>query len=211
MVQQTTLKPEELFYLAKKCGATHLDYDYIRMMPDIEQRASVIEDEIIKSLESRKIVQDSWGDISINEEFVELLSPIWDGEFESTASMRKTENDEVYGITFFLHKKDDECRFVYSDNEGLHVSIADEGYPEMIATALMPDNYDNNTCDGVIEQGEEENGVILFKNVNVVSDAADILKLYLVNDLICDKVEGGYKIVNAVDYMHAATTILKGE
>lgn len=84
MNESCKLTPVELYFCAKIMDARYLDYDYVRVMPDVQKQYLMREQETMECLEEKGIIEtDFEGVVSFDDEIRELLIPVFFGEKES--------------------------------------------------------------------------------------------------------------------------------
>ena len=83
MEGQLKISPEELFFLGKQMRAKYIDYDYVKMMGDLQQKYPLKEKEIMAGLVKRGLLMEDFsGNMELNEEIRNLLEPVFFGDFE---------------------------------------------------------------------------------------------------------------------------------
>lgn len=211
MFEELVLSPEELYYLAKACNGKHLNYDYITMMPDIQQRAAMYQDSCAVSLEKKGLVEDFWGEISVPDEVKAFLNPIWNGDFESSAA-RITLGEQPMRQIIYSHRLQDQFRLVIHQEDGIHILAADEAKLEMLAYSLMPGEYEKRSVpEETLISGTEPKEMILLKNILTNGERAIVEQFYLISGWICrQEAEKGYRILSAEDFYSIAVRVLKG-
>lgn len=211
MIEELILSPEELYYLAKACHGKHLNYDYIAMIPDIQQRGSIYQDSCTESLEGKGLVADSWGEVTVSEEAERFLAPLWNGEFESSAA-KITLGDQIVGQTLYIHRQNDQLRLVNRQKDGIHILALQEEELEALAYYLMPDHYiDQALPEEMLISEMHPKEMILLKNIQTNGEAAMIEQFYLIGGWICrQESENSYRILSAEDFYPIAVNVLKG-
>lgn len=96
MEEKLQLCPEELFFLGKLMCARYIDYDYVRMMPDIQKEFKMREKEILASLVRKDLIMEDFsGTMELDEELEKMLKPVFFGEFESEVSYSDMEGEKA--------------------------------------------------------------------------------------------------------------------
>lgn len=211
MIEELVLTPEELYYLAKACHGKHLNYDYIAMIPDIQQRSSIYQDDCTASLEKKGLVEDFWGEVSVSEEAAAFLAPIWNDDFESSAA-KITLGEQIVGQTLYIHRQNDQLRLVNRQEDGIHVLGLKEAELEALAYSLMPEAYETRSLPEetlITETHPKE--MILLKNILTNGEAAAVEQFYLIDGWICrQEAENSYRILSAEVFYPIAVSVLKG-
>lgn len=77
------ISPEELFFIGKQMRAQYIDYDYIKMMGDLQQRYSLKEKEIMAGLVKKGLLMEDFsGRTELVREVGALMRPVFFGRFE---------------------------------------------------------------------------------------------------------------------------------
>lgn len=93
MNESCRLTPVELYFCAKIMEARYLDYDYVKVMPDVQKQYLMREQEAMECLEEKGIIEtDFEGVVSFDEEIRELLIPVFFGEKESRMDIEGQES-----------------------------------------------------------------------------------------------------------------------
>ena len=147
MGQSITVTARELYFIGKYLHAKYIDYTYIALLPDIQRRYPLHEQQALESLEEKEILEEDFsGNIEIAEEAEEFFHPLFFGETEYVLN-----NGEEYRIHRDGKKmlvgqiKEEEIQFtVMKDPElerllhgaiKLQCSDVNQGYSEVNYTA----------------------------------------------------------------------------
>lgn len=107
MTETLQISPEELFFLGKQMRAKYIDYDYVRLMRDIQQHYSLHEKEIMAGLADKQILlEDFSGMVELDRDLEEMLTPVFFGNFESEVKIYEPEKGaEVEWCKFHFQEK----------------------------------------------------------------------------------------------------------
>lgn len=93
-MRKITVSAKELYFLGKYLNAQYIDYSYIAMLPDIQRRYEIHEQEALESLEEKEILEVDFSEnVEIDREAAELLKPVLFGDAECVL-----ENEKRYHI-----------------------------------------------------------------------------------------------------------------
>lgn len=94
MKQKIFLTPEELFFLGEILKAKYIDYDYVRLMKDIQKNYKSLKHKAIQSLMQKELIfEDFSGNVEVDSESEQLLKNIFFSRKElEISSFKETEN-----------------------------------------------------------------------------------------------------------------------
>jgi len=171
MKQSYTLTPEELFFMAKLMKASYIDYEYIQLMQDISQRFKLIQREVLRSLENKKLLEEDFsGEIELSPEGQKILHPIFFGEAESDIKI-----DE---ITHKFHFEGDDVTYVLMKGKQLHIQKGTIEDVRKLAETIAPESYkaDQMIIDKRNLRGAKAEKVVTVRN-RVVSQTANAMEI----------------------------------
>lgn len=211
-MSELVLLPAELFLVSKLCNGSHLNYDYIAMLPDIQQRVAINKENCIRGLEEKGVVEDFWGEVTVKSKAKEFLAPIWDGNFDATVTIMETDELTV-ARTLYIHRLSNHIVLVSLMEDGLHIQAVQEDDLDEIVWSLIPNDYEKKTVPSdCYLRNKKPQQTIVFKNLLTSGERAVIESFYLVDGWICmDAEDSGYQIIMIEDYLSVACSILKGE
>lgn len=109
-MEEYRLTPVELYYLGVLLKADHIDFQYIKDLPDIENNYRVIEQKTYDRLEERGMIeQDFDGTITVEEYVTNLLKPIFFGLVECRVATTWSEGN--------LHVLDEKMTFLSKEHD----------------------------------------------------------------------------------------------
>lgn len=78
-----SLRPEELYFLAIELDAEFMDYEYFAAMDGIQKNYELHKIRALQGLEDRGLIEEDFsGKMSIDEDFSEVLRPVFFGRTE---------------------------------------------------------------------------------------------------------------------------------
>lgn len=102
-LREVELTPEEMFYIGKKTGGKYLDYEYVAPMKDIGARGKLRTREILDGLEKKGYAQeDFFGNLSLNQAVLQLVSPVYNGGYESELLVRQLDGQSIIRYKFHI-------------------------------------------------------------------------------------------------------------
>lgn len=175
MEKKIQICPEELFFLGKEMGAKYIDYDYIRMMPDIQIQFPMREKEIMASLvRNGLLLEDFSGNMELDEEIEKLLKPVFFGAFESELFLTDTGKQEA-PERYKFHFHQGEITQVKLDNKYLLISGGGEDGLKALKNRLLPEDYPEHEKEIPMDEMETEliSHLLILKNMLIGKQAAE--------------------------------------
>ena len=101
---ELTLRVQEIYFLGKKLGGGHLNYQYIAAMPEIGQRRAVVEQECEDALERSGVAEENlMGEFTVSPAAKAFLHPLYFGDYESELMMEDTATHET--VHWMFHRE----------------------------------------------------------------------------------------------------------
>lgn len=210
MIKEMIVSPEELFFLGKSMKAKYCDYDYIAMMKDISQNRAAAEADANRSLSEKGYVQEDFsGNVSLSEEILPLLNPVFFGEFEASASVYQSGNTQPEK-TARIHRDEKSSTLCVQQGDGLHFSILTDEKMDDILDGMLPAGYSGKKQEELKAELGKVDRVLALKN-NYVGERAEI-RIYLESEgTIFFESRQDVKAVSADAFCSEARRILRGE
>lgn len=83
METKLVLTPMQFFYLGSLLDASYIDYSYVSAIESFEESFKLLENEIVTELIQKGVVSEDFsGNKVIDEDYIELLSPVFSGNKE---------------------------------------------------------------------------------------------------------------------------------
>ena len=212
MITELHLSPEELYYVAKMCGGDHLLYDYIAMMPDIQQRAAVLKEKAMAHLSAMSVIkEDVWGDITISEELIKFLHPVFFSTLDAQADIYQTEIPEKKQ-SYYFHWAGEQCVELFLYQDRLYLRSLTEEELDSLIVSFMPADYDERSLEELSGLNPEHlSRIMVFRNRDR-EGTASICRYQIIDSWICVPLENNtYQILNPVEFCTQVKKILKGE
>lgn len=211
MIKELSLSAEEIYYLGKLIDGQYLNYRYIAAMSDIQQKNAAYIQRCRNNLcEKEVLFENLWGDVSVNQEVKEFISPLYFGDFEASVEEIYIE-DKTYIQSAYFHRKGEECLFsLLSDKQVKLQKISDEQLTQFIVS-LMPENYNNRMKPQAEEMDDlKVHRIIIMKNNDLIKGST-VKVFYDCNGLLCEEQEDkSYKVLSPKQFYDKAIVSLKG-
>ena len=141
MLNNVTLTNEELYFIGKRTGGSHLNYKYIADMEDIGQRKAMVQEKIKDALVAKGYATENlWGDTEINAEVVSFLHPVFDGHREAVLEIQDN-TDEQGKAAYLFHMDDENLIMVKKRDKLLIFQKMDRETLTGFITSLIPQDY----------------------------------------------------------------------
>ena len=135
-MDECRLTPVELFFLGVLMDAEYIDYEYITSIPEITDNYRIIEQQTLDRLEDKQLIEQEFdGSVTIDEQFQNMLKPVFFGLVESRVLTTWSEGNLHVGngLYYLLEKMtDDQLKELIMDQElELHSMSFEKGYYDL--------------------------------------------------------------------------------
>lgn len=166
------ISAEELFYLGRMMNARYIDYDYIRVMKDIQKKGALKEKEYMAGLVTKGLLyEDFSGCREIDLALEQLLIPIFFGEFQSEIFYQQDINEKkMTHYKFHFHKEAVTC--VQLEKGELRMTLGGEKLNQL-KNMIIPENYEGEIKEVAMNELNKAmiNDVMLLKNTRIGKSA----------------------------------------
>lgn len=162
------ISAEELFYLGKLMNARYIDYDYIRMMKDIQKKGVLKESEYMAGLVNRGLLyEDFSGQKELDLDLEELLKPIFFGDFESEFFYQKNMNEKNI-MHHKFHFYEGKVSLVQLNEGKLQISSGEEKLDEL-EKMVISETYEAEAKEVAMNELNKEkiDSIMLLKNMKI--------------------------------------------
>ena len=168
MNQEVVLTPEEIYFIGKSIGGKYLDYDYISAMQDIEKQKGIRRQEIIRQLEQKGYAEENFfGELEFGEECLDLLRPLYQGEYEAELILREKEGGALH---YKFHHWEGRILAVSCQNMDYRLRMIEKAELESLLQSLLPAESKEAEEAECISAKEAERSIIL-KGTHIGKDA----------------------------------------
>lgn len=206
------ISAEELFYLGKLMNARYIDYDYVRVMKDIQKKGALKESEHMAKMVSRGILfEDFSGQKELDLEIEELLRPVFFGDFESEILYyQNAEEKEVLHHKFHFHEG--KITHIELKDKELHMSLG-EGKLKELEEILIPESYEAEVKEIAMDDIDKTkvSMVMLLKNMKIGKQAFHSQFIKADNIWYVGKYEGVAESLSKDEMIKRWKQIMKGE
>ena len=141
MLDKIILSNEELYYIGKRTGGSHLNYSYIAEMEDISQRRAMIQEKIKDALvEKGYATENLWGETTVKAEVVNFLHPVFNGDREAVVEIEDNAGGQEKAMYLF-HMDEVSLIIMKKEDEMLIFQKMEENALEEFITSLIPWKY----------------------------------------------------------------------
>ena len=171
MEREIYVSPEELFFMGKYMQAAYIDYDYMKMVPDIQQNYRNRETEIRMGLiRKHYLTEDFSGNVKVDDTAELILNPVFFGQFEVEIIIKERSGGmEWYKFHFCGHQVTEACwkdsiwHFNSRGADKLNCLVVGFlGKERNISESLLKESVDNRKIDRVM----------VLKNIEIGKSAA---------------------------------------
>ena len=207
ITDQLLLTAEEIYYLAKTNNGRFLDYDYISAMDNIGDNKSVFEEKCKRSLMGKKLIDEDFdGNMTMPQSVMELIEPIYNGDYESMFSyIDGTDSSFVARI----HRLDSGYTLVLDKAEGYEIkTIEEKSIEKMIEDSIKI--YSDIEIPSEITDKDSLDTVIVVKAIEPEKES--LVNVFYGNGkgIYEEQDDGIFKNIQKDIFIKRVTEILKG-
>ena len=207
ITDQLLLTAEEIYYLAKTNNGRFLDYDYISAMDNIGDNKSVFEEKCKRSLMGKKLIDEDFdGNMTMPQSVMELIEPIYNGDYESMFSyIDGTDSSFVARI----HRLDSGYTLVLDKAEGYEIKTIEEKSIEKMIEDSIKINSDREIPSEITDKDSFDT-VIVVKAIEPEKES--LVNVFYGNGkgIYEEQDDGIFKNIQKDIFIKRVTEILKG-